>query len=468
MSDGAAAIRDGQHIAPARGGAYPLRAGNRVRPLVDGDLAFRRICEAVETAKSSVWVTVAYLERDVPMPDGRGSFFDVLDRAAARGLDVRVIFWREPRLPELEPESTHFPGTAEERDWLRKRNGRWLARWDRHPNTYCHHQKSWIVDAGGPDEVSFVGGINLVRPSLLASAGHAPVKGGQDHDVYLEVQGPATTDVHHNFVQRWNEASEREQKDGAWPEPAKATDLAFPTAISPEAGKVPVQITRTVMEGLYQNDTATPGGEPFVIAAGDKSSLEQYLTAIEAAREAIYIEDQAIGSSIIVDALEAALARGVDVVFLVPGHAHPAFVEARRDPRAAFFFEKLAALGNHANFTLAAICGSRGNGQYDEVYVHAKIMLIDDEWTLIGSTNIADRSFHRDTELNATFWHTETTRSLRVELFQEHLGRDTTGLDARAALRLFREIARANDDRRGFGQKLEGLADAVDPVEYGA
>ncbi|TDI24050.1 MAG: phosphatidylserine/phosphatidylglycerophosphate/cardiolipin synthase family protein, partial [Acidobacteria bacterium] len=275
------------------------------------------------------------------MPDGRGSFFDVLDRAAARGLDVRVIFWREPHLSELEPGSTHFAGTAEERDWLRKRDGRWLARWDRHPNTYCHHQKSWIVDAGGPDEVSFVGGINLVRPSLLASAGHGPVKGSQDHDVYLEVQGPATTDVHHNFVQRWNEASEREQKDGAWPEPAKVTDLAFPTATSPEAGKVPVQITRTVMEGLYQNEAATPGGKPFSIAKGDKSSLEQYLTAIESAREAIYIEDQAIGSSSIVDALEAALCRGVDVVFLVPGHAHPAFVEARRDPRAASFFEKL-------------------------------------------------------------------------------------------------------------------------------
>ena len=31
------------------------------------------------------------------MPGGRGSFFDVLDRAKARGLDVRVIFWRTHR-----------------------------------------------------------------------------------------------------------------------------------------------------------------------------------------------------------------------------------------------------------------------------------------------------------------------------------------------------------------------------------
>ena len=80
-------------MPPARSGSYPVRAGNAVRPLVDGEAAFRRICEAAESARHSVWVTVAFLERDVPMPDGRGSFFDVLDRAAARGLDVRALFW---------------------------------------------------------------------------------------------------------------------------------------------------------------------------------------------------------------------------------------------------------------------------------------------------------------------------------------------------------------------------------------
>jgi phosphatidylserine/phosphatidylglycerophosphate/cardiolipin synthase-like enzyme len=413
-------------------------------------------------------VTVAYLEPDVPMPDGRGSFFDVLDRAAARGVDVRALFWREPRLPELEPESTHFPGTEQERGWLRERGSAWQARWDRHPNTYCHHQKSWIVDAGRPAEVAFVGGINLLRPSSLASVGHGPVDGPQDHDVYVEIQGPAATDVHHNFVQRWNEASEREQKDGAWPDPAAATDLSFPTAISAEAGDVPVQITRTIMEGLYSDETPTPGGARFAVADGEKSSLEQYRTAIAAARSAIYIEDQAIGSPVIVDALSEALARGVEVVFLVPGNAHPAFVEARRDPRAAFFFEKLAALRQHGGFTLAAICGSRGDGHYDEVYVHSKIMLVDDAWTLIGSTNIAERSFHRDTELNASIWHAETTRALRIELLREHLGRDTSDLDGAAALRLFHDVARANGDRRAFWQDLEGLAYRVDPVEYGA
>ncbi len=449
-------------------GAYPVRGGNAVRPLVDGEPAFRAICEAVEAARRSVWITVAYLERDVPMPDGRGSFFDTLERAAARGLDVRALFWREPRLPEVEPDSVHFAGSQEERAWLGERAPGIKARWDRHPRAYCHHQKSWLIDAGETSEVAFVGGINLLRSSSLARPGHASTGCEQDHDVYVEVRGPSASDVHHNFVQRWNEASERELEDGSWPGPESATDLDFPAFLSAPAGMVPVQMTRTIMPGLYANDAAAPGAKPFPVAEGESSVLEQYLAAIRGARQAIYLEDQAIGSTAIVGALAEALGRGVEVAFLVPGNPHPDFVKARRDPRAAFFFDELAALATHENFTLAAIAGSRGGGHYEEVYVHAKIMLVDDAWATIGSTNVAERSFHRDTELNASFWHEATVRGLRARLLAEHLGQDTTELGARDAMLRFREVACANADRRTLWQPLEGLAYALDPGEYGA
>jgi len=454
------------HLPAARRSSYPLRCGNSVRPLVDGEPAFRRICEAVEAARESVWLTVAYVERDVAMPDGRGSLFDVLECAARRRIDVRLLFWREPRLGELEPESTHLPGDASDRAWLAENAPSVKARWDRHPQAFCHHQKSWIVDAGHAGEVAFVGGINLLRASVC-QPGHPPHPGGQDHDAYVEVAGPAATDVHHNFVQRWNEASERTHADGSWPDATKATDLEFPAFLSPVAGEIAVQMTRTVAAGLYEADAATPGGKPFPIAGGEQSVLEQYLGAIAAARRSIYVEDQAIGSPAIVDALQAAVERDVEVVFLVPGNAHPAFVAARRNPRAAFFFDKLARLGAHERFTLAAIAASRPGGLYDEIYVHAKLMLIDDAWGTIGSTNVADRSFLDDTELNASFWHGPTVRALRELLQSEHLGVDTSGWDDRKGLRLFREIALANRARRGRRAPLAGLAYAVDATTYG-
>jgi phosphatidylserine/phosphatidylglycerophosphate/cardiolipin synthase-like enzyme len=392
--------------------------------------------------------------------------FDLLERAAARGLDVRALFWREPRLREIEPESEHFEGSARDLAWLRERQARLLARWDRLPDGFCQHQKSWLVDAGEPGEVAFVGGINLDAPSI-APPGHAVRGTPQIHDVYLELRGPSASDVHHNFVQRWNQASDRAEPGGVWPGPAAAGPLAFPARLSRPAGPVPVQITRTVLPGRYTDGTAAPGAKPFLVAGGEASVLEQYLAAIAAARSSLYLENQAIGSPAVVDALEAALRRGVEVVFLAPGNAHPAFVEARKEPRAAFFFEKLAQLGRHENFTLAAIAASSAGGRYDEIYVHSKLALVDDAWCTIGSTNIAERSFHQDTELNASFWHPESVRALRQELLLEHLGVDTGDLDDRGALRAFHRIARSNRDRRTSRQPLGGLAYALDPVEYG-
>ena len=92
-TEGAAMIRDAVHIPHVSTGSYPLREGCGVRPLVDGEPAFRRICEAVEAARSRVWITVAFIEPDVQLPDGRGSFFDVLDRAVAHD---KTLGWEIP------------------------------------------------------------------------------------------------------------------------------------------------------------------------------------------------------------------------------------------------------------------------------------------------------------------------------------------------------------------------------------
>jgi hypothetical protein len=53
-------------------------------------------------------------------------------------------------------------------------------------------------------------------------------------------------------------------------------------------------------------------------------------------------------------------------------------------------------------------------------------------------------------------------------LLAEHLDRDTTGIDDRAALRLYGEIARENRRRRDAGDcKWQGLAFSLDPATYG-
>jgi hypothetical protein len=68
----------GAHIRWVHDARFPPRAGNLVRPLIDGLPAFRRICEVVEAARHSVFVTVAFIHPSFELPDGRGSFFDLL------------------------------------------------------------------------------------------------------------------------------------------------------------------------------------------------------------------------------------------------------------------------------------------------------------------------------------------------------------------------------------------------------
>ena len=455
----------GAYIHSAKNCTYPLRSGNHITPLIDGAPAFRRICEAVNQAKHSVWVTMAFIEMAFQMPDGQGSFFDVMDRARERGLDVRVLFWRSPEVAALEPDAQHFQGTPEHRRFLSDRGSCFLARWDRLTKTWCHHQKSWLMDAGKDTEVTFVGGINLDVDSMV-EPGHQGHENGSTHDVYVEVRGPAATDVHHNFVQRWNEASEKDLPDGSWPENETVADLPFPQSLTPPVGKVSVQITRTVRRETYKDSTPAVGAEPFPITRGEQSCFEQYINAVDSARETMYIEDQVLMSALILEKMEKALERGIEIVYVLPGKVWGQVLLVTDDPRMAPFFNRLKSMGRFPNFTLAALAANRGTGNYLDVYVHAKIAIVDGIWATIGSCNVADRSFYSDTELNVSFWDRDTAQRFRNDLFREHLGVDVSHLSDKEALKLFKETAKENTLRRVRGEKLQGLAFQLAPAHY--
>ena len=446
------------HVSSALG-AYPVRSGNLVQPLVDGVPAFRRIAEAIAAARHSLWLTVAFYAPDFRFPDGR-DLFDVLDDVVARGQDVRVLFWR----PNAESGryGRTFSGTSADRELLEARGARFSIRWDRAGESYCHHQKSWLIDAGHPTETAFVGGINLTAKAL-GSPGH---RDGGRHDLYLEITGPSATDVNHNFVQRWNEASERMEADGTWGS-GGVSPLPFPARASAARGTSIVQIQRMMPAGRYADGTASPGGQPHAIEAGERSILSQYEGAIDAARSTIYIENQALPVPAIARKLEAALDRGVQVVFLLPAEPEEWIRRARHDPARSALFEAVEALDRHDAFLLAGLTVP-GAGRVEPVYVHAKVMLVDDAWMTIGSCNLHANSLGGHTELNASVWDPAVVRALRCELLAEHLGQDTFELDDRAALQLYRDVADANCRAAArLNSGRHGLAVTMRAAAYG-
>jgi cardiolipin synthase len=447
------------YIGPALRGAYPVRTGNRVTPLVDGHHAFSAICDAVERAQKRVWVTVAFIDLHAEMPGGRGTFFQVLDGAAHRGVDVRALFWR---LPEWSEGHLHY--TGEQRSWFDAQGFRFAARWDWLPKMYCQHQKSWIVDAADGRTTAFIGGINLDQPSISAVRGHDTLG---VHDVYVAVEGPSATDAVHNFVQRWNGASERHKPGGLWPDVERAGDLSYPSSVDAPAGTTRVQIARTIRRGQGYTEYPAPGVDSHPVADGEHGILEQYVNAISAARRTIYIEDQSLASASVIKPLIDALERGVDVVVVAPLPANDMFARGRREHPDAELYRLLDRLDDFDNFTFAGLSVSRGSNVYEDIYVHAKIMLVDDQWTTIGSCNIADRSFFGDSELNATFWDEAVTRKLRCDLMAEHLGEDLKAVDDVEGLRRFREVAKRNASQRQQGRAMDGLAFQLSTRTYG-
>jgi cardiolipin synthase A/B len=405
---------------------YPCRFENFVRPLIDGVPAFRRICAAIAAAQHSVFVTVAFIHQDFLMPDSQGSFFDVLDAATRRGIDVRVIFWRTESQTAAY-ERTCFVGTLAQREMLRMRGSTFGIRWAKAGEAYCHHQKSWIIDAGQPTEVAFVGGMNL-NPQYVVHPGHADRPDGA-HDVYLEIAGPAATDVYHNFVQRWNEASERHLTDGVWGERGRE-DLAFPLSISVPRGASRVQIQRTVL------------------ATSEHTICTQYTHAIDAAQRTIYIENQAFADPHVMDRLHAAVHRGVHVVALVPSASSAVARNPQGTPESHAILHQRCALGTHATFTLVGLAARQVGGGRSNINIHAKVMLVDDVFATIGSCNIRTTSFFRQTEINASMYDPKVVQALRCELFDEHLGVDTRRMEDVTTLCLYAETARLNAECR--------------------
>jgi cardiolipin synthase len=295
----------------------------------------------------------------------------------------------------------------------------------------------------------------------VVAPGHHGV--GHNHDLNLEISGPAVTDIHHNFVQRWNEASERHAVDGRWG-PDADRELAFPGDLAAARGPTVAQVQRTMHPGRYTTTFPAPGHTPFAVADGEFSNRSQYIQAIRAAREFIYLENQAISVRPILEELVAAVNRGVAVALVLPMVAH--CVDSPADRREAFRQER-CALASASHFTLAGLAGRDASGTRQPVHVHSKLMIVDDVWAMVGSCNLHRYSLEGNSELNIAFADPTAVRSLRSGLLAEHLQQDTSTLDGRSALRLFRTIAEQNADRQDSGDPdWEGIVRTMDPLQW--
>jgi phosphatidylserine/phosphatidylglycerophosphate/cardiolipin synthase-like enzyme len=153
-----------------------------------------------------------------------------------------------------------------------------------------------------------------------------------------------------------------------------------------------------------------------------------YLDLIASARRHIYAESQYFASRRIAEAIAKRLEEpdGPEIVVINPAAADGWLEQEAMDTARARLFQALKQRDPHDRLRLYHPVTSGGQ----PIYVHAKILVIDDRVLRVGSSNLNNRSLGLDTEcdvaLSATDAETKTRiAAIRNSLIAEHLGLDT-------------------------------------------
>ncbi len=406
-------------------------SGNEVRALIHGAVYFAELCERIEAmaAGDLVLFTDWRGDPDEHLGPGRDSVSTVLCRAATRGVIVKGLVWRShwDRLAFSAEENEHLGEEIEAaggecvRD-MRVRTGG------------SHHQKMVVLRHPGRPErdIAYVGGIDLChsrgddehhhgdpQPEQIAEE-YGPTPPW--HDVQLAVQGPAVGDIEATFRERWDDPSPlsrnplyrlhdllRRDDTHADPLPAQLPDPAA-------RGEHRVQVLRTYP---YRRP-----GYPFA-PYGERSIARAYQKALRRARSLIYLEDQYLWSAEIAELFARALIdrpelRLIGVVPLHPDQTGLAGAAQSLGRRRAVDVLRRAGGDRVAFYGIENAAGT-------PIYVHAKVCIIDDTWTSVGSDNINLRSWTHDSELSLAVVDDEPTggfgQQLRLRLNREHLDR---------------------------------------------
>ncbi|MBX3220657.1 MAG: phospholipase [Labilithrix sp.] len=427
--------------------------------LIDGRDYYRAFFSAASKATTSILLLGWQFDSDVQLlrgddlPDGieprEAELLAFLDRLCRERpeLQIRVLAWDHSVLFALEREllqKLYFDAISCER---------FDFRWDNTvPLGGSHHQKVAIVDG----RVAFFGSQDLCQARWDDSA-HRPdnehrTSRGVSHQPYHEVQVVVTGDAARSmvdlFVWRWYGATgERLDPAGLVAGGADARpSLDFPVTLPMPAGRIGLSRTIPEVSGRAQ--------------VSEVSAL--YVKAIESAERLVYVESQYLTSCAVRDALLARMAEAsrpkLDVVIILPRKPERLKEEMTIGvPQAVLLqvLDQAARAQGHAIGIYDVAAGTDDDGEPLFVYIHAKLMIVDDRRFIVGSANLTNRSMTIDSEIVAAYEAMPGDRAMRSAV-------------RRARLRLMLEHAGENADIRSL-VRPEGLVARLDAlVEAGA
>jgi cardiolipin synthase len=351
-----------------------MAPGNKVKYLIDGSQAFPEIEAALLDARKNINVQSYIFHND---RTGK-KIAKILLHKARDGIPVNVLVdsFGAMDLPPLDQKMRKagvkvvYAAPMREsvkyylRDVLYSEKVTRKARFEARGLDNRDHRKLIVVDG----KVAFLGGLNIGDE-------YSGYRGKMWHDVHARVEGPVVNALQSHFFERW--MTERGS--------IKDIDLkAYFPKIKKQQGGIPVEVVTTL-----------PGVKREIWSA--------YHLAIRKAKRYILIENAYLVCPRIIRSLKRARKkRGVDITIIVPMHFQdvPMIQMAMES-----VFYRLTKKGIKVL-------------EYPDRMCHTKVAVVDGKWATIGSANLDNRSFVRDSELNIVVWDKKFIKGLERDLFK--------------------------------------------------
>jgi len=315
----------------------PLVAGNQVTPLYNGNQIFSAMLDGIRDAQKSItFETYIYWSGKVG-----AAFTQALVERAHAGVKIHLII---DAVGSAKMDAAQLGEMAKAGAEIEKyRAVRWYNL-DRINNRT--HRKLLIVDG----RIGFTGGVGIA--DKWDGDADSP-----EHwrDTHFRVVGPVVAQMQATFVEHWLAT--------------RGTLLQGDTYFPPlsKAGETSAQMVSSA-----ENE-------------GTESIRLLYLLSIAAARRSILLANSYfVPDDLSVRTLIAARRRGVDVQIIVPG------------PQIDSEVTRAASRQRWAPLLEAGISIS----EFQPTMFHCKVMVVDDLWVSVGSTNFDTRSFRLNAEAN--------------------------------------------------------------------
>lgn len=303
---------------------------------------------------------------------------------------------------------------------------------DQLPLGASHHQKIIVVD----DEIAFCGGMDIAIARWDHRQHHVREKDRKDpkgtmflgvedkyrpyHDVQMLVAGDAALSLGELARRRWFYATGKRAK-AVKPEHTNTLPDAWPKSIEPSFENVELGIALTAPR--FRDQKLNRGIERL------------YLDLIANAEHFIYMENQYFTHVEFARALNKRLLEKPELrVLLISCKDPQGFMERKTMYHGRVQFKDALTKDGVTDRTVLAYPISKENNKQEQIRIHSKVMIVDDRYLRIGSSNMNYRSMTLDTECDLVLEGTDkkvrqSIAAIRNDLIREHTGRSVKEIE---------------------------------------